>query len=78
MYTVSLLTLTGDSSIFRVDTVMNAKWITRTVHKSGFSASTLHIVKKNGSSSLTKEGKGPSNCACAEKGGNILSEKYSY
>ena len=79
MYTVSLLTLTGDSSIFRVGTVMNAKWVTRTVHQSGLSPTALHIVKKNGSSSLTKVGKGPSNCTCAEKyieWGNIPTKRH--
>ena len=60
-------TLTDDSSIFRVCTVMNTKWVTATVHKSGLSPSTGHIVQKNGSSSPTKESTRPGNCTCREQ-----------
>ena len=45
---------------------MNAKRVTATVHKSGLSSSTGHLVQKNGSCSPAKVGKGPSNCTCAE------------
>ena len=57
-------TLTDDSSVFRVVTVMNTKWITATVHKFGLLPSTDHIVQKNGSSSLAKVGTRPGNCTC--------------
>ena len=67
MYTASLLTLTGHSSILKVGAVMNAKRVTATVHKSGLSPSAGHLVQKNGSCSPAKVGKGPSNCTCAEK-----------
>ena len=65
MLTKSLTT--GDSSIFRVDTVMNTKAATATVHKSSLSPSTGHIVQKNGSSSLAKERTRPGNCTCGNK-----------
>ena len=60
-------TLTGDSSIFKMRTVMNAKWITGTVHKSGLSPSTANLVQKNGSSSTAKVGKWSGNCTCGDK-----------
>ena len=59
--------LTGDSSIFKVRTVMNTKWVTRTVHKSGLSPSTAHLVQEDGSSSPAKVGTGPGNCTCGDK-----------
>ena len=59
-------TLTGDSSIFRVGTVMNAKWVAATVHKSGLIPSTGHLVQKNGSCSPTKVSSRPSNCICGD------------
>ena len=58
---------TGDPSIFRVRAIMNAKWVTATVHKSGLSPSTGYLVQKNGSSSLAKVGTGPGNCTCGDK-----------
>ena len=59
-------TLTGHSSIFRVGTVMNAKWVTGTVHKSCLIPSTPQLVQKNGSSSLAEVGTRPGNCTCEE------------
>ena len=47
---------TGDSSIFTVDTVMIANSNVGAVHKLGFCAETLHIIQKDGTSSLAKEG----------------------
>ena len=75
MCTVSLLTLTGDSSIFKMRTVMNTKWVARTIHQSGLSPSTAHLIQKNGSSSTAKVGKWSGNCTCGEK--NLLSEETS-
>ena len=60
-------TLTGDSSIFNVGTVMNAKWVARTVHQSGLIPSAGHLVQKNGSSSLAKVGTGRGNRTCGDK-----------
>ena len=53
---IFVLTLTDDSSIFRVLTVMTANFKVRAVHKLGFCAKTQHIVQEDGPSSLTKEG----------------------
>jgi len=61
-----ILTQTGDSSIFRVGTVVNANPITGAVHKSGFSTNTLHVVQKDVTSSLAKEGTTVSSCTCDE------------
>ena len=47
---------TGDSSIFLVDTVMNANSNAGAIQKLGFCAKTLHIIQENGTSSLAKEG----------------------
>ena len=55
MYYIPLTISAPNPSIFRVDTVMNANWIGRTVNKSSFTASAAHIVQKDGSSSLAKE-----------------------
>ena len=60
-------TLTGDSSIFKVRTVVNTKCVTGTVHKSELSPSTAHLIQKNSSSSLAKEGTGPGNSTCGDK-----------
>ena len=60
---------TDDSSIIRVVTVMNTKWVTATVHKSGLRPSTLHIVQKKGSSSLAKVG--------TRLGDGTLGDKYA-
>ena len=60
-------TLTSDSSIFWVGTVMNTKWVTATVHKSGLSPSTGYLVQKNGSCTSAKVGTGPGNCTCEDK-----------
>ena len=59
-------TLTGDSSIFNVGTVMNAKWVAGTVDNSGLIPSTGHLVQKNGSCSPTKVSSRPSNCICGD------------
>ena len=56
---IFVLTLTDDSSIFRVVTVMiTAKCSTIAVHKLGFCATTVHIVQEDVTSSLTKGGIG--------------------
>ena len=68
-------TLTGNSSILKVRTVMDAKWVTGTVHKSELSPSAGYLVQKNGSSSLTKEGTGPGNCTCGDKIALMVREK---
>ena len=60
-------TLTGDSSIFKMRTVMNTNWVTGTVHKSGLSPRTANLVQKNGSCSLTEVSTGPGNCTCGDK-----------
>ena len=60
-------TLTCDSSIIRVVTVMNAKWVTVTVHQSGLSPTAVHIIQKNGSSSLAKVGPRLGNCTYEDK-----------
>ena len=60
-------TLTDDSSVFRVVTVMNTKRVTATVHKFGLLPSTDHIVQKNGSSSLAKVCTPLGNCTCWDK-----------
>ena len=60
-------TCAGDSTIFRVGTVVNAKWVARTVHKSGLSPSTPQLVQKNGSSSPTKVSTRAGNCTCEER-----------
>ena len=46
---------------------MASNSITGTVLYSAFSASALHIVQKNGSSSLTKVSTRPGNCTCEEE-----------
>jgi len=53
---IFVLTLTDDSSIFKVVTVMKANSIATAVHKLGFCAKTQHIVQEDGPSSLAKEG----------------------
>jgi len=55
---IFVLTLTDDSSIFSVVTVMTANSTARAVHKLGFCATTLHIVQEDGTSSPTKGGIG--------------------
>jgi len=60
-------TLTGDSSIFIVGTVVDAKWVTGTVHESRLIPSTPQLVQKNGSSSPTKVSTRPGNCTCGDK-----------
>ena len=60
-------TLTDDSSISRVATVMNTKRVSATIHKFGFLPSTDHIVQKNGSSSLAKVCTPLGNCTCWDK-----------
>ena len=60
-------TCAGDSSIFRVGTVVNAKWVTATVHKSRLIPSTPQLVQKNGSSSPAKVSAMPGNCTCGDK-----------
>ena len=49
-----LLTLTTDTGIFRVCTVMTANCIVGAIDKSGLSPSTVDIVQPDGSSSLSK------------------------
>ena len=61
-----VLTQTGDSSIVRVGTVVKANSSAGTVHKSGFIATTLHIVQEDGTSSLAKEGICVGSCTCKE------------
>ena len=67
MLMVCMHTLTGDPSIFKVETVMKAKWVAMTVDKSGLIPSTGYLVQKNGSCSLAKVGMGPGNCTCGDK-----------
>ena len=55
--TLRLLTLTSDTSILGVATVMTANCIVGTINKLGFISSTLHIVQPDGAISLAKEGK---------------------
>ena len=62
-----MLTLTFNTSIFKVGTVMNASSIAGTVLKPGLCSNTPHIVIHNGSSSLTKISKGAGNCTCRNK-----------
>lgn len=59
----SLLTLTTDTSVFGVVTVMNANPTVGAAHKYGFIARALYIIKPDGTSSPTKESRGMSNCA---------------
>ena len=61
-----MLTQTGDSSIFKVGTVVNANPITGAVHESGFSTNTLHVVQEDVTSSLAKEGICAGSCTCDE------------
>ena len=49
--------LTLDASIFRVDTVMDGKCISRTVNQSCLSSKALYIIQDNGSSSPAIVGK---------------------
>ena len=65
-----LLTLTSDTSIFKVCTVMNSKWVARAVYKSGFPTTAIYIVQKDGTSSLTKLCKWNSSCSCGPKFAN--------
>ena len=60
----SKFTLTGDSSIFRMATVMIANSIARAVHQVTFSARAKHIIKPDRASSLTKGGIRVNNCTC--------------
>jgi len=55
--TLAIPTLTSNTSIFTVATVMIANWIAGTSNKSAFIPSALHIVQPDGSISLAKEGK---------------------
>jgi len=61
-----MLTQTGDSSIFRVGTVVNANPITGAAHESGFCANTLYVVQEDVTSSLAKEGICAGSCTCDE------------
>ena len=46
-----------DASIFRVDTVVNSKWISWTVNQSCLSSNALDIIQENRTSSLAIKGK---------------------
>ena len=52
------------TSILWMGTVMWTNSIVATVKQSGFSSSALHIVQKNGSSSLAIESTGVCSCTC--------------
>ena len=54
---VNITKLALNASIFRVNTVMDGKCISRTVKQSCLSPKALDIIQDNGSSSLTIEGK---------------------
>ena len=58
------LTLTSDTSIFIVCTVVYSKSSVRTVKKSCLSAGAEQIIQENGASSLAKAGIGKCNCTC--------------
>jgi len=59
-------TLTSDTGIFRMDTIVNTNSTVRAVPKSGLSAIAGHIIQQDGSSSLAKCSRGEGCCTCEE------------
>ena len=57
-------TLTFNTSIFKVGTIMISNSIIRTVQNGAFSSNTTYIIQEDDPCPLTKECKGASNCAC--------------
>ena len=55
-------TLAADTSIFRVDTVVNA--CVSTVNQSSLCSSAAYIIKVNRTTALSKEGEGKGNRTC--------------
>ena len=59
-------TLTSDTGIFRMGTIVNTNSTVRAVPKSGLSSTAGHIIQQDGSSSLAKCSRWEGCCTCEE------------
>ena len=64
LYPIQCHTLTSDTGIFRMATIVNANSTVRAVPKPGLSAIAGHIIQQDGSSSLAKCSRGEGCCTC--------------